>query len=143
MAAARCFLGLLVVVAACADDPDVCLTKSTTISSGVFGVIRHDCELGGGCDATHLGRPVPNVHVGLFAPGFKPAEGDPAIVDTRSAYDGFYQLSVPAGTYNLCWISSFAGNSHCLTVTTEALAVRYDYIPDMVTGENWKNLECE
>ncbi|MEO8549238.1 MAG: hypothetical protein ABI678_04675 [Kofleriaceae bacterium] len=140
MAAGRSLLGLLVLACvSCAEAPDVCLTKQVSISSGVFGVIRMDCELGGGCDATHLGRPHANLEVGLFEPDATPRDGAIAIVTTTSGADGFFELSASPGNYNLCVIS----NSVCTVVAVQALALRYDYIPSMVNSTtSWEGLEC-
>jgi hypothetical protein len=140
MAAGRTLLGL-VMIASCSTTPDPCLRDQVSISTGVYGVIWKSCELGGGCDATHLGRPVHDMKIGLFADQTQPPEGV-ALAQTTSGQDGFYQLSIPPGTYNLCELS-FA--PLCTSVTVTAEATRYDTVPYQALGSDvrWSTVACQ
>jgi hypothetical protein len=134
-----------VVIAACASPSyDPCLHDDLTLqSSGVYGRVWSSCELKGPCDSSMgFGPPVPGQRVGLFADERKPPDAA-ALVETTSNENGFYQLAIDAGTYNLYWIYDTTGiNSHFTRVTLGATPARYDLIPGSLGSVGWSPIEC-
>lgn len=105
----RRFLLCLPLLAACTSPPDP--DTLVTIDQGVYGLTVSGCDTGDCSDQPYEHAPVTAT----------PVAGGTAF-STTSDGDGFFELALPAGDYQLCVHS-------CTTITIiDATRIRRDFV---------------